>query len=125
MVGTSTRPRGIRVRFAQTSEEEFLHAFCFYCEKSAVFAPTDKMIPAGSDCAFSLELPDGTPMLRGLGTVIESYENDLNRFSRRGVYIGFSQLTTTSEVIHARLLAARSAADTHGRTSDTRVPPGR
>jgi hypothetical protein len=121
VVGTQARPRGIRVRLAYANEDEFVKTYCYYCEQEAVFAPTEKVIPANSECAFSLELTDGTPMLRGLGVVLDCWTTDDNRFGRRGVYIGFSQLTTTSEAIHARMLALRKAEEEEN-TEVTQIP---
>jgi hypothetical protein len=109
------------VRFAYANEDEFVKTYCYYCEDEAVFAPTEKVITPNSECAFSLELTDGTPMLRGLGVVLDCWTNDDNRFGRRGVYIGFSQLTTSSEAIHARLLALRRLEEEEN-TEVTQIP---
>src|ERR1043165_6275739 len=99
MVGSQARPRGLRVRFAYANVDEFVTTYAYYCEDDAVFAPTDKVIPAESEVAFSLELTDGTPMLRGMGVITDCWETDDNPFGRRGVFIAFSQLTTTSQEI--------------------------
>jgi len=68
------------------------------------------MLPEGADCAFSLELADGQPMLRGLGVVLNAWPTANNRFGRPGVHIGFTQLTTASQPILERVIAARSDA---------------
>ncbi|HTL37848.1 MAG TPA: hypothetical protein VL326_32175 [Kofleriaceae bacterium] len=109
------------MRFAYANEDEFVKTYCYYCEQEAVFAPTEKVIPPNSECAFSLELTDGSPMLRGLGVVLDCWTTDDNRFGRRGVYIGFSQLTTTSEAIHARMQALRKLEEEEN-TDVTQIP---
>src|SRR6185436_1559605 len=55
------------------------------------------------------------------GVVLECWTTDDNRFGRRGVYIGFSQLTTTSEAIHARTQALRKLEEEEN-TDITQIP---
>jgi hypothetical protein len=109
------------VRTACGTEAEFIASFQGDCEDGSVFAPTDKMLASGTDCAFSLELADGQPMLRGLGVVVNSWPNANNRFGRAGVHIAFMQLTTASELILDRLLEARAVADRRDRARSPRI----
>jgi hypothetical protein len=112
----SPRPRGIRVRTEFTTEAEFISAFHDLCEDTMIFAPTEKMKPVGADCAFSLELADGTPMVRGLGVIRNVWATMDSPFARPGIHIEIDQLTNTSEPIYNRLLAAREAAAHKPRT---------
>ena len=105
------RPRGLRVRTTCATEAEFIALFHRSCDDGSVFAPTQKMLPEGADCAFSLELADGQPMLRGLGVVLGSWATADNRFAAAGVHIEIGQLTTGSQPIYERLLEARARAE--------------
>lgn len=111
----AARPKGLRVRIECATLEEFVEAFHRDTDASSVFVPTAKVLPEGAECAFSLELPDGQPMLRGLGVVLNSWSTAANRFGRAGVHIGFTQLTTSSEAVLEELLEAREAAPELGR----------
>ena len=83
----SPRPRGIRVRTDYTTEADFIAAFHDLCEDTMIFAPTEKMKPVGADCAFSLELADGTPMVRGLGVIKNVWATADSPFARPGIHI--------------------------------------
>jgi len=106
---TATKPRGIRVRTAHTSEAEFIAAFIELCDEGTIFAPTEKMKPIGVDCAFSLELVDGTAMVRGLGVIRNAWPTEDSPFGRPGIHIKIDQLTTGTEPIFGKLLEARTA----------------
>ena len=73
-----------------------------------MFIATQKDLAPGTDIAFSLELADGQPMLRGLGVIRSRWTTADNHFERAGVVVSFVQLTTTSEVLHWRMLALRA-----------------
>jgi hypothetical protein len=117
VVAPAARPRGIRVRTAHLTEAEFIAAFHELCDETTIFAPTEKMKPVGADCAFSLELADGSPMVRGLGRIRNAWPTDDSPFGRAGIHIEMDQLTDTSKPIHAKLIAAHRAA------SKTRTRP--
>src|SRR5688572_20224436 len=93
------RPKGLRVRTGCATEEEFIALYKMKCDETSIFAVTQKMLPQGAACAFSLELVDGSPMVRGLGVVIESFATAGNPFGDAGVHIQFDQLTTSSDPI--------------------------
>lgn len=105
----AAKPRGIRVRTTHRTEAEFITAFIDLCDDGSVFAPTEKMKPIGVDCAFSLELADGTAMVRGLGVIRNAWPTDDSPFGRPGIHITIDQLTTGTEPIFAKLLEARKA----------------
>jgi hypothetical protein len=90
------------------------------CDDDTVFIPTTKMLPAGTHVAFSVELADAQPMLRGLGVVKAAWPIDANRFKQVGVQIEVSQYTESSEAILGRLLAARDRAH---RAANKSTPP--
>jgi hypothetical protein len=112
----SARPRGIRVRTDLGSEADFVAAFHELCDETTIFAPTEKMKPVGAACAFSLELADGTPMVRGLGTIRNAWPMTDSPFGRPGIHIEIDQLTTSTEPIFNRLLEARTASLAKPRT---------
>jgi len=107
---SSVRPKGIRLRTSFVSEAAFVSAFHALSDESSLFVPTDKLYPAGTSCYFSLELADESPMLRGLGIVIDSWSGADNAFKKPGIHVRITQLTAQSEPIFERLLAARPAA---------------
>jgi hypothetical protein len=121
VVEAPARPRGLRVRTTCATEAEFIALYLRNCDAESVFAPTAKMIPEGADCAFSLELADGQPMLRGLGVVVGSWSTPDNRFSAAGVQIAFVQLTTGTQPILERVLEARDRAE--GKPARARPSP--
>jgi hypothetical protein len=104
------RPKGIRLRTLFKSEDEFVVAFQKLCDEQSVFVPTSKLYPTNTSCYFSLELADEAPMLRGLGTVIDAWSTNENPFKRAGMHVRVTQLTTQTEPIFERVLAARPAA---------------
>jgi hypothetical protein len=114
-VATTGRPRGLRVRTRCTTEDEFIALYQRDCDDSSLFAATDKELAVGADIAFSLELADGRPMLRGLGVVTHAWSTPQNRFRRTGVHIMFTQLTSASEPIHTRLMELRSLVEAQPR----------
>jgi hypothetical protein len=113
----SPRPRGIRVVTAHVTEVEFISAFHELCDETTIFAPTEKMKPIGADCAFSLELADGTPMMRGLGRIRNAWPTTDSPFGRPGIHIEIGQLTDSSKPIHVKLQTAHKLA------SKTRTRP--
>ncbi len=96
------------------TEAEFVARFQHDCDESSVFVATEKSLTDGADLAFSLELADGQPMLRGLGVVLNAWPTAHNRFGRVGVHVGFIQLTTASAAVLDRLLMARAHAEAAG-----------
>ena len=78
---------GRRLRTPFATQDEFVANFHRHCGDATIFAPTEKKIAAGAECAFSIELADGEPMLRGLGVAIEALPTTDNRFGRAGVVI--------------------------------------
>ncbi|MBA3452844.1 MAG: hypothetical protein H0T42_07125, partial [Deltaproteobacteria bacterium] len=111
MGGPSERPRGIRVRTGCATEDEFVAMFHRNCDEASVFTPTEKDPAVGADCAFSFDLANGQPVLRGLGVVLTAWSTADNPFGARGVQIGCVQLTSQSEPVFGRLLVARATAD--------------
>ena len=108
MGGEPSRPKGLRVRTACATVDEFVAMYRDDCDEASVFTATEKMIPADAPCAFSIELADGEPMLRGLGIAIASWPTTDGPFGRAGVHISIDQLTSGTQPIFQRLLDARS-----------------
>lgn len=122
MAVSSARPKGIRLRTSFVSEAEFVAAFHELADEGSIFVPTDKLYTASTNCYFSIELADETPLLRGLGTVIESWSSPLNPFEQPGIHVHITQLTAQSEPVFERLLAARPA-ELHKSGPRTRKAP--
>jgi hypothetical protein len=105
------RTKGMRVATPCTSVEKFIEVFHRCCEPESFFIATKSARPIGLESAFSIDLADGRPMLRGYCTVLEAWQTGANRFKRPGVLIGLKQLTADSRVLFDRLLAAGKAAE--------------
>ena len=106
------RTKGIRIATPCTSVDKFIEAFHSCCEPSSFFIATRSTRPIGLESAFSIDLADGRPMLRGYCTVLEAWKTGANRFKKPGVLIGLKQLTADSRQLFDRLLAAgKPAAD--------------
>jgi len=112
----SARPKGIRLRTSYRSEDQFVSAFHALVDESSLFVPTEKLLPASTQCYFSVELADEAPMLRGLGIVIDSWSGSDNPFKRSGVHVRVTQLTQQTEPIFERLLAAQPVVKNVPRT---------
>ena len=104
------RTKGLRIATPCTSVDKFVETFHPCCESSSFFVATRAMRPVGLDTAFSIDLADGQPMLRGYCTVLEAWQTGANRFRRPGVLLGLKQLTADSRQLFDRLLAAGKAA---------------
>jgi len=99
-----------------TTIEQFVATFHRFCDDSTFFVSTLAERPVGLETAFSIQLEDKTPVLRGLCEVVETWSTPLNRFGRPGVRLAVKRLTNESLVVFkmlqtARLEAAESAAE--------------
>jgi hypothetical protein len=91
----------IVTKFSTT--EEFVHSFSRFCTETSCFIPSAHAKNVGVETGFSIRLADGTPMLRGLCVVLESFTDDENPFKRRGVRLGIRKLTPESKALFYRL----------------------
>jgi len=88
-----------------TSVGQFVQSFGRFCSERACFIPSAQSEYAGVETAFSLHLADGTPMLRGVCVVRESWTTSENAYGRPGVLLGIVTLTPESEGLFVELCA--------------------
>jgi hypothetical protein len=99
----------MRVQTKFRTEEEFITGFRRFCTDSTCFVPTTTPRTVGIETGFSIRLADGTPMLRGLCVVLDSWESAENPYRRPGVRLGVRTLTRETKPIFDRLREARFA----------------
>ncbi len=94
-----------------TNVEQFVATFHRFCDDSTFFVATLATRPVGLETAFSIQLEDKTPVLRGLCSVVEAWATPANRFGRPGVRLAVKRLTNESLVVFRQLQTARKAAE--------------
>jgi len=94
-----------------TNIEQFVATFHRFCDESSFFVATLATRPVGLETAFSIQLEDKTPVLRGLCVVVEAWSTPANRFGRPGVRLNVRRLTNESLPVFKQLQAARIAAE--------------
>ena len=92
------------------SVDHFVSTFSRFCDDDSFFVATVSSRPVGLETAFSIQLADGVPVLRGLCVVREIWSTPVNRFGRPGIRLGIVRLTRESTEVFRRLGAARRAA---------------
>jgi hypothetical protein len=103
--------KGLRFATRCATLDQFIALFSRLCDGKSIFVSTMGTRPAGLETAFSIDLADGTPALRGLGVVLGSWDTLANPFGRPGIKLGLRRLTKDTEKTLERLVAARAAAD--------------
>lgn len=104
-----------------TSVEQFVSTFHRFCDQWSFFVATMASRPVGLETAFSIQLEDKTPVLRGLCTVVEAWATPANRFGRPGVRLEVKRLTKESVPVFEALQNARKAAE----AASAAAPPPR
>ena len=89
--------------------DQFVAAFHRFCDAQTVFISTLNPRSVGLETAFSIDLADHTPALRGVGVVLQSWGTPQNPYGRPGLQLGIRRLTADSEPVFDRLLFAREA----------------
>jgi hypothetical protein len=100
----------LRIATRCTSIDQFVAAFHRFCDAQTCFISTLTARPVGLETAFSIDLANAQPALRGMGIVLEAWTTPGNRFGRPGLLLGIRKLTADSEGVFERLLAAHVAA---------------
>jgi hypothetical protein len=108
--GSTARKRGLRIATRCADIDQFVATFNRFCGDRSVFVSTLAVRPVGMEAAFSLDLVDGTPALRGLAIVAHAWTSADNPFGRAGMEFDIRRLTAASEKVFRRLLDARAAA---------------
>ena len=79
-------------------------------DEESFFVSTLNTRPPGLETSFSVQLADGTPVLRGLCVVMQSWGSAANPFKTPGVRLGIKRLTANSMAVFEQLLLTRSGA---------------
>src|SRR5690349_15528471 len=101
-----------------TSVEQFIQMFHRFVDEESFFVSTLNTRPSGLETSFSVQLADGTPVLRGLCAVMQAWTDANNPFKTPGVRLGIKRLTANSMLVFERLLVTRSA----GKPVKTSIP---
>jgi hypothetical protein len=91
-----------------TSVEQFIQTFHRFVDEESFFVSTLNTRPPGLETSFSVQLADGTPVLRGLCVVLQAWTDNQNPFKTPGVRLGIKRLTANSMVVFEQLLITRS-----------------
>ncbi len=119
----ATTQKALCVSTRCTSVDQFVATFYRFCEDDTFFIATLSQRPVGLDTAFSIQLADKTPVLRGDCTVIEAWSTPINRFGRPGVRLAMKRLTAESRLVLQRLQDAAAAAPTGSLVPTAEIPP--
>lgn len=92
-----------------TSVEQFVQMFHRFVDEDSFFVSTLNTRPAGLETAFSVQLADGTAVLRGHCVVLQSWSGANSPFKTPGVRLGILRLTASSMHVFEQLLITRSA----------------
>lgn len=80
-----------------------------FVDEDSFFVSTLNTRPAGLETAFSVQLADGTAVLRGHCIVLQSWAGANSPFKTPGVRLGILRLTASSMPVFEQLLITRSA----------------
>lgn len=102
---------GLRVVTGCTTRDQFVAVFDRFCDRKTCFIPTVETRPVDSTLAFSLQLADGKPMLRGSGVVRGAWTSFDNAYERPGILVEIKKLSAESVAVYDQLLAKRHAGE--------------
>ncbi len=105
----SHKTKGLRIATRCTTLDQFVAAFHRFCDAQTFFISTLTPRMIGLETAFSVDLADHTPALRGIGVVLQAWNTADNPFGRPGLQLGIRRLTSDSEPVFERLLRAQEA----------------
>ncbi|HUS28264.1 MAG TPA: PEGA domain-containing protein [Kofleriaceae bacterium] len=108
-MSTEKKTKGMCIATRCTSVDQFVQMFARFVDEESFFVSTHNTRPAGLETSFSVQLADGTPVLRGLCTVLAAWTDANNVFKTPGVRLGIKRLTASSMPVFERLLVTRSA----------------
>ncbi|HEX5059740.1 MAG TPA: PEGA domain-containing protein [Kofleriaceae bacterium] len=104
------KTKGMCIATRCTSVEQFIQMFHRFVDEESFFVSTLNTRAPGLETSFSVQLQDGTPVLRGLCVVMQAWTDGNNPFKTPGVRLGIKRLTANSMVVFEQLLITRSAA---------------
>ena len=105
-----------------TSVEQFVQMFHRFVDEESFFVSTLNTRPAGLETPFSVQLVDGTPVLRGLCVVLQAWTDSANPFKTPGVRLGIKRLTANSMLVFEQLLVTRSGKPPPGMKAPATQP---
>lgn len=91
-----------------TTVDQFVDMFHRFVDEDSFFVSTVNTRPPGLETAFSVQLADGTPVLRGQCVVLQAWTSATSPFKTPGVRLGIKRLTASSMPVFERLLVTRS-----------------
>jgi hypothetical protein len=103
--------RGLRISTRCATIDQFVATFHRFCDERSFFVSTHVLRPIGFETAFSLDLLDNKPALRGLAVVDGAWPTAANPFGRPGMKFAIKKLTTASQRVFEQLRRARATAD--------------
>jgi hypothetical protein len=90
--------------------DQFVATFHRFCgDDQTFFVATMTSRPIWRETAFSIQLVDKQPVLRGLCVVLDTWATPENRYKRPGIRLGIKRLTPESQIVFDRLTAASRA----------------
>jgi hypothetical protein len=108
VVSTGTKTKALCVGTRCVDVGQFIATFHKFCDDETFFVATLTQRPVGLETAFSIQLADKTPVLRGLCVVREAWATPANPFKRPGIRLGIVRLTRDSVDVYKRLRAWRA-----------------
>ena len=108
-VTAETKSKGMCIATRCTSVDQFVQMFHRFVDEDSFFVSTHNTRPPGLETSFSVQLADGTPVLRGLCVVLQAWTSSNNIFKTPGVRLGIKRLTANSMPVFERLLVTRSS----------------
>ena len=122
MSTSASKTRALCVATRCTSVDQFVATFHRFCgDDQTFFVATMTSRPVGLETAFSIQLADKQPVLRGLCVVLDAWATPENRYKRPGIRLGIKRLTPDSQLVFDRL---RAAAKAPGAVAEATPPPG-
>ncbi|HEX4421093.1 MAG TPA: PEGA domain-containing protein [Kofleriaceae bacterium] len=102
--------------------DQFVATFHRFCgDDQTFFVATLTSRPIGLETAFSIQLADKQPVLRGLCIVLDTWATPENRYKRPGIRLGIKRLTTDSQIVFDRMRAVSRAPVS---IAEATPPPG-
>ena len=109
--GSDRTPVGLLVRLSYGSVEEFVERFATNLSRGGVFIRTRSPKPPGTQVAFELKLANGETVVKGLGSVLWSRQEDPHATPpvAPGMGVQFTELDDPSRAIIERVMERREA----------------
>src|SRR4051812_7759489 len=110
MTTSATKTRALCVATRCATVDQFVATFHRFCgDDQTFFVATLTSRPIGLETAFSIQLADKQPVLRGMCVVLDAWATPENRYKRPGIRLGIKRLTADSQLVFDRLRAAAKA----------------